>query len=115
MKINIHETLMNLNRGRISVDQAHDEIESAMCEANACPQLYEGWRDARKELPIKCEKIIVAMTNGTNRWVRESTFDSYTKCFIDDRMDDIESVNSDGEKLVWVYAWRTLPDPPAFV
>ena len=41
MKINIHETLMNLNRGRITVDQAHDEIESAMCEANACPQLSE--------------------------------------------------------------------------
>ena len=41
MKINIHETLMNLNRGRISVDQAHDEIESAMCEANVQPQLYE--------------------------------------------------------------------------
>lgn len=28
-----------------------DAIMSAMCEANACPQLYEGWRDANKELP----------------------------------------------------------------
>ena len=71
MKINIHETLMNLNRGRITVDQAHDEIKSAMCEANACPQLYEGWRD-RSDKSYYNEKRILIFTpcheDITMRW-----------------------------------------------
>ena len=37
----LHEILMDLNRGRIAVDKAFEQIKSAMCEANAQPQLYD--------------------------------------------------------------------------
>ena len=37
----LHEILMDLNRGRIPVDKAFEQIKSAICEANAQPQLYE--------------------------------------------------------------------------
>ena len=53
MNNEIHEILMNLNRGRIAVDQAEEQIKSAMYEAIENAVLGEGWRDARKEAPNK--------------------------------------------------------------
>ena len=67
----LHEILMDLNRGRIAVDKAFEQIKSAMCEANAQPQLYEGWRD-RSDKSYYNEKRILIFTpcyeDVTMRW-----------------------------------------------
>ena len=106
MKINIHETLMNLNRGRITVDQAHDEIESAMCEANACPQLCEGWRDVREELPSDSNMVLGAWieTCGDVKLWNYAVV-KYNRYNQNEWMKDTE--------VVKVEFWKVI-DPPAF-
>ena len=78
------------------------------------PLLCDGWHDARKELPEKRGRYIVAVYNYERSWTREAIYDDVCKYFTDDLMNDIESKDVNGKKLVIVYGWTLLPEPPAF-
>ena len=68
-----------------------------MPEANACPQLYEGWWDARKELPPIINEVYWIYDKegsmGTAHYLGEGIFGGWPD----------------------VIAWMPLPSPPAFV
>ena len=46
----LHELLMDLNRGRLCVEEVYDTIKSAMCEANSNAVLGEVIDDWIKDL-----------------------------------------------------------------
>ena len=75
-----------------------DDVErSAMCEANAQPQLYEGWRDMRQELPpIEHQAYFVYDKEGSMgfaHYLGEGIFGGWQD----------------------VIAWMPLPSPPVFI
>ena len=81
----------------VSLKALEQERLSNVPKANACPQLYEGWRDARKELPSS----------------------DYGVYFVYDKEKSMGFAHYLGDGIFggWpdVIAWMPLPSPPAFV
>ena len=70
-------------------------------------QLYEGWRDASKELPNVIDRYLVYVKHDMYREIKVYSFHP-----------------GDYDNSGWIHnarivdnviAWRPLPDPPAFV
>lgn len=80
-----------------------------VCKKADCgsPQLYEGWRDASKELPDVIDRYLVYVKHDMYREIKVYSFHP-----------------GDYDNSGWIHnarivdnviAWRPLPDPPAFV
>ena len=64
------------------------------------------WKSIKKgEFPPdnSINKVIVAVTNGNDKWVTCDTFDGYTKTF---------ELNYCPKNTYGVYKWKFLPDVP---
>lgn len=84
---------------------SHDKPRN-VAKPNACPQLYEGWRDANKEFPeIEGEYLCIS------KWITNDLGQIFYRIFYFDGKKWLTD-NIYDQRFV---AWRPLPDPPAFV
>jgi hypothetical protein len=74
-----------------------NKIKAALCEANACPQLCDGWRDPRSELPEHGAMLV---------YFRRGNYADYAIALCQGA--EWEWIPSDTE----VIAWMPLPEPP---
>ena len=78
-----------------------------VAKPDACPQLYEGWRDTSKELPETRDDVIIC--NKTNQCVSVGWYNSEHN--LGEGKWLIRTANFDGD----VELWQPLPSPRAFV
>lgn len=112
-----HPETVGETDSEFDLDNYKDFLESLIEKSNGIkPPLCDGWRDVTDKPDKYLGSCLVALTNGEQCYVREAMYDCYIGDFITTiGMNPLESVYEDGDKKVWIYKWREMIAPPAFV